>query len=241
MMLRETSGAYNFSFMAVSLRPDLARIVAELFLAERDWNAVKRRVLATNALQCRTTSSAIRMERELRLRLATLTDKQLEILATSAADERAAISWLAAIKHIRFAYDFAADMLRDKLAVHEPVLRYSDYETFVETKAPFHPELARLRPSSKNKLRQILLKMLAEAGLVEPGSTVMAIHRPFLSTTILDTIRSDNPRWLAGFLFPDNELGLGAKGAEGDPKPQMLKLGIGAKGAEGDPKPQMLK
>lgn len=206
MMLRDPS-AYNFSFMAVSLRPDLARIVAELYLVHRDWDVVKQRVLATNALQCRTSSSAVRMERELRLRLATLTEKQLEILTTSPADERAAISWLAAIKHIRFAFDFAADMLRDKLAAHEPVLRYSDYETFLETKAPFHPELARLRPSSKNKLRQILLQMLAEAGLVEPGSTVMAIHRPFLSTTILDTIRSDNPRWLAGFLFPDEEIG----------------------------------
>ena len=35
-------------------------------------------------------------------------------------------------------------------------------------------------------------------------------------------------------------LGFGAKGAEGDPKPQMHKQGFGAKGAEGDPKPQML-
>lgn len=206
-MLRASTSTYNFGFMAVSLRPDLARIVAELYLAQRDWDAVKRHVLATNALQCRTTSSAVRMERELRLRLATLTEKQLEILASSGADERAAISWLAAIKHIRFVYDFAAEMLRDKLAAHEPILRYSDYETFLETKAPFHPELVRLRPSSKNKLRQILLQMLAEAGLVEPGSTIIAIHRPFLSTTILDTIRSDNPRWLAGFLFPDEEVG----------------------------------
>jgi len=222
MMFCDSPGAYNFSFMAVSLRPDLARIVAELFLAERDWDVVKQRVLATNALQVRTSSSAIRMERELRLRLATLTDKQLEILATSAADDRAAISWLAAIKHIRFAFDFAADLLRDKLAVHEPVLRYSDYETFLETKAAFHPELASLRPSSKNKLRQILLQMLAEAGLVNAGNDVMAIRRPILSSTILDTIRSDDPRWLAGFLVPDNEMGLGAKGAAGDPKSQML-------------------
>ena len=33
--------------------------------------------------------------------------------------------------------------------------------------------------------------------------------------------------------------GFGAKGAEGDPKPQMFNEGFGAKGAEGDPKPQM--
>jgi hypothetical protein len=34
--------------------------------------------------------------------------------------------------------------------------------------------------------------------------------------------------------------GLGAQGAVGDPKPQMLNQGLGAQGAAGDPKPQML-
>lgn len=167
----------------------------------------------------------MRMERELRLRLATLTDKQLEVLATSAAEERAAISWLAAIKHIRFAYDFAAELLRDKLAAREPILRYSDYETFLETKALFHPELTRLRPSSKNKLRQILLQMLTEAGFLDANGDGMTIQRPVLSNAVLDTIRADNPRWLAGFLVPDEEIGSQAKSDETDSPIQMLSQG----------------
>lgn len=225
MTLRDPPIAYNFSFMAVALRPDLARIVAELYLDHRNWDAVKHHVLTTNALQCRTNSSTMRMERELRLRLATLTDKQLEVLATSAAEERAAISWLAAIKHIRFAYDFAAELLRDKLAAREPILRYSDYETFLETKALFHPELTRLRPSSKNKLRQILLQMLTEAGFLDANGDGMTIQRPVLSNAVLDTIRADNPRWLAGFLVPDEEIGSQAKSDETDSPIQMLSQG----------------
>ena len=34
------------------------------------------------------------------------------------------------------------------------------------------------------------------------------------------------------------QLGFGAQGAAGDPKPQMLKLGFGAKDAAGDPQLQ---
>lgn len=206
MTLLDSPVTYNFSFMAVSLRPDLARTVAEFYLAANDWNIAKNRILTTNALQCRTSSSAVRLERELRQRLAKLTHKQLTLLATSSADDRSAIAWLAAFKHIRFVFDFAADLLRDKLAVHDPILRYSDYETFIETAAAFHPELARLRPSSRNKLRQILMQMLTEASLIDIENSVVAIHRPILSPAVFDAVRSDNPRWLAGFLVPDDEL-----------------------------------
>lgn len=106
---------YNFSFMAASLRPELGRTVAEIYLAEGDWSAAKRRILETNALQCRSASSSIRMERELRQRLVTLTRAELTILATATADDRAAIAWLAVIKHTRFAYELAVEVLRDKL------------------------------------------------------------------------------------------------------------------------------
>ena len=60
---------YNLSFTAASLRPELARIVAEHFLAVRDWEKTKEHILSTNALQCRSASSAVRLERELRQRL----------------------------------------------------------------------------------------------------------------------------------------------------------------------------
>jgi hypothetical protein len=60
------SNRYSFGFLGVSLRPDLARVVAEVFLEEGSWEATRSRVLATNALQCRSRLSLRRMEQELR-------------------------------------------------------------------------------------------------------------------------------------------------------------------------------
>ncbi len=57
--------------------------------------------------------------------------------------------------------------------------------------------------------------------------------RPAFSSQTLPHQRIDH------HVFESNP-GFGAKGAEGDPKPQMLNQAFGAKGAEGDPKPQML-
>lgn len=196
---------YNLSFTAASLRSELARIVAETYLMVGDWSLVKERILSTNALQCRSASSAVRMESEMRQRLETLTRDQLTFLAHATAEDRNAIAWLSVCKRTLFAFEFAAEVLRDKLAAHDLILRPSDYETYVEHKSLAHPELSRLTPSSKYKIRQVLLKMLTEVGMlvsVRDGT----IQRPALSPSVVGLIAADNPRWLAAFLVPDLEI-----------------------------------
>ena len=205
-MLTASPPSYKLSFTAASLRPELVRIVAEYYLELGNWDLAKDRTLSTNALQCRSVSSAIRMERELRQRLETLTIDQITLLTQATAEDRAAIAWLAACKHIRFAFEFAAEVLRDKLAAHDPVLRHSDYEAYAETKGLSHPEFVRLTTSSKNKIRQVLLRMLTEAGLLVKGTSLGTIQRPALSPAVLHVINADNPSWLAGFLVPDIEI-----------------------------------
>lgn len=129
------------------------------------------------------------------------------MLAEANGDDRNAIAWLSVLKHSSFTFDFTTEILREKLAAHDFTLRHSDYETFVDLKSVSHPALALLSTSSKIKVRQILLLMLTEAGLLGAGKAVQTIQRPVLSPTVLHEITSDNPRWLAGFLVPDIEIG----------------------------------
>jgi hypothetical protein len=197
---------YSLSFTAASLRPELARIIAESYLKAGEWTASKKCILETNELQCRSASSLVRMERELRQRIARLTKEQIELLAQATSEDRAAMSWLAAQKQYKFVFDFAADVLRDKVAAHDPVLRQSDYEAFLENKSVGHPELARLADVSKNKIRQVLLRMLREAGLLAEGPGMGNILRPVLSVSALGVIVTDSSQWLAGFLYPDSEI-----------------------------------
>jgi Putative inner membrane protein (DUF1819) len=197
---------YNLSFTAASLRIELARIIAGLYVELGSWSAVKTRVLESNALQSRNARSAVRMERELRQRLEKLTHDQLMLLATGNADDRAAMAWLSAQKKIPFAYDFVAEVLREKLANHDPILRLSDYEAFLETKSFVHKELTRTSPTSKRKIRQVLLLMLTEAGLLTDGRDLGMIQRPVLSAQVTRSIVVDSPHWLAGFLLSSSEI-----------------------------------
>jgi hypothetical protein len=197
---------YNLGFTAASLRPELARIIAECYLAERDWRAAKERVLASNRLQNRARSSAVRQERELRQRLQTLSEAQLVLLANGTADDRMAMAWLAALKQLPFVFDFAREVIREKLVSHDPILRPSDYEAYLDRQSALHPELSLLTASSRNKIRQVLLRMLFEAGLLGQGKPFQSIQTPPLSVSVRGSIIADDGRWLAGFLVPDTEL-----------------------------------
>lgn len=197
---------YNLGFTAASLRLELARIVAEAYAATGDWEAAKECVLSHNALQTRSASSAIRMERELRQRLRTLTDEQLRLLISAPSDSAMAMAWLAACKYSAFLFDFAAQVLRTKLDLLDPVLRPSDYEAFVTDQSPQHPELDQLSPSTKTKIRTVLITMLREVRILVPDRPGLLIQRPFIPANVLAAILADNRRWLAGFLMPDAEI-----------------------------------
>lgn len=197
---------YNLGFTSAALRPEAARILAEAYLETGSWEAARERVLASNALQARASRSAERLEGELRLRLMELTTDQLSLLARATAEDRAALAWLAAVKRIAFVYEFAAETLREKLGEHDSVLRRSDYEAYVESQTVLHPRLGELAESSRTKIRQVLMKMLTEAGLLVRGEALGEIRRPVLSPEVRRVIAGDDPRWFAAFLVPDDEV-----------------------------------
>lgn len=196
----------SLSFTSAALRPDLARVVAGAYLETGAWDSAKERVLSSNALQARSLKSAQRMELEMRKRLQHLTSAQMQLAAHGMADERMAISWLAAMKASRFIFLFASDVLRGKLDSLDPVVRASDYETFFESQGSQHPAVLALSPSSRVKVRSVLLKMVREAGLGEQVGRELRIQRPVIPPAIREAILADSPRWLAGFLTPDSEI-----------------------------------
>lgn len=75
-----------------------------------------------------------------------------------------------------------------------------------ESKRLIYPELAQLTPTSKSKIRQVLRRMLAEAGLLIPGDMWGTVQRPALSPPVVRVITADDPHWLAGFLVPQSEI-----------------------------------
>lgn len=194
------------SFTAASLRPELSRIVAEVYLDCSDWDEAKNRILENNLLQSRTRSSALRMEREFRQRLQTLSCRQIKVLARDSGDNRIAMAWLAVLKHSAFVFTFASEVLRQKIDDFDPVLRPSDYENFFNTQSFSHPEVEKLTANTKVKIRRVMKTMLREAGILTTTSNQERIRRPLIPSEAQKAIIADEPLWLAGFLVPDEEI-----------------------------------
>jgi hypothetical protein len=196
---------YCLSFTAAGLRPELAAVIAGIHLEEQgDWTRTKAAVLDRNALQARSARTSKVLETELRQRLQCLTSPQLQLLARGTSDERSAMAWLAVLKRIQIAADLTREVLLGKLSSLDPVLRRSDMAAFYEDRERDHPELVALAPSSQQKVRSALLRMLRDAGLLAgkagKGGTLGTVQRPFLSPQVQEVVASDDPALLAGFL-----------------------------------------
>jgi hypothetical protein len=205
-LARAAQGAsrYCLSFTAAGLRPDLAAVIAGVYLEEGDWGRTKTVVLERNALQARSASSGKRLELELRQRLQQLQAAQLELLAKGTSDERSAMAWLAVLKRIPIAQELTRELLADKLSGLDPVLRRSDMAAFYEACEREHPELSALAPSSQQKVRSALLQMIRDAGLLAgksgKGGTLGTVQRPLLSPQVQELVVHDDPALLEGFL-----------------------------------------
>jgi len=152
------------------------------------------------------------MEREIRTRLENLTKDQIVLLAEGTSEERASMAWLAAIKYAALIREFAADVLRSKLSDFDLELRPSDYDNFIAARLPSHPELSELTESSRRKIRNVLLLMLTEAGMLRKKNGAQLIIRPLQSKRVIDSIVADDAQLLVGFLWTDKEIAAIRKG-----------------------------
>ena len=197
---------FSLGFTALSLRPELCRTMAEAFSSEGSWQGAQAFVLSRNALQMRTATSASRIEIELRRRLSALTPQQLELLAAGSLDCRSSLAWLSVLKTTPLAFAFASDFLRQKLEGGDRCLRLSDYEDFFLSQSSLHPFLSALSASTKAKMRSVLLSMLRETGLLHRSGRENHLQRAVIPPEVHGAIVADDPRWLAGFLVPDQEI-----------------------------------
>lgn len=155
---------FALSFTSGSLLTREGEVVAEVYLATRDWSATRARVIDNNLLQARTSSSNLRITRETIQRLSVLSDSELELLADASPTEQRHLMWAAACRRYDFIGDFAEEVLRERFLLMSPRLNIDDFDRFLTGKTLWHPELDELKPSTRQKLRQTLFRMLHEAG-----------------------------------------------------------------------------
>lgn len=189
--VNRTAGAkYSMGFTTGGLLLSESTRMAEVFLAVRDWTLVRQKIIGENLLQSRTTSTSIKLCREITSRLRLLSDRECELLVHGLHREKCGLLWIALCKRYQFIFDFALEVLHEKYVQHNLSVTVDDYDAFFAGKSQWHPELTRLTSQTQAKIRQVLLKALRDADLVDRENVI----NPFLATDRFTDILSDESK-----------------------------------------------
>lgn len=192
---------YKLSFTAASLSTIESVSIAEVYLKCRDWNQTKHIVREKNLLQSRTGSRSIRVARELIQRLMLLTDQQLELLVDGNPTEQKHILWFAVCKTYEFIKEFAIEVLHEKYLSRSMAITDLDYDAFFNRKADWSDELEQITTLTRKKIRQVLLLMVKEAGLMTEDKLIL---HAMLSSRVIEVLKPDAP--IAFQIFPIDPL-----------------------------------
>ncbi|MGK4217699.1 DUF1819 family protein [Kocuria marina] len=189
-MPHSTDDRYALSFTTGGLLTREAAILAPVYAKLRDWAKVRDVAVEENLLQTRTHSTGVRRVRETVNRLSVLSDRELEILADVTATERGHLMWAAACRRYELIGEFAEEVLRERFLTLAGTMSYEDYDTFYRAKAMWHDELDDVTDLSYKKLRQVLFKMMVEAGLVTEQGVIEPV---LLSSRVTDCLTGRSP------------------------------------------------
>lgn len=167
-----TGSRYRLSFTTGGLFSRESAMVAEIYLRNLDWGLTRDKVRAENLLQVRTAAAALRISKEIVARLEHLSGSELQCVVDGTVRERGYLLWTAACGRYEFIREFAVEVLREYFVTLRQALNLKDFDSFFNSKAMWHDELDSTAPSTQNKLRQNLFRMMREADLISPETLI---------------------------------------------------------------------
>jgi hypothetical protein len=200
---------YSMSFTSGTLLHPESVDLATIFLELKDWNGVRNKVVSENRLQARTLNTLKRSCSEIISRIKTLESAELDLLVDGTSQEQGYLLWLAVCRRYPFIAEFATDIVRERFISLKQDLHPEDFDVFFNNKAEWRPELEQIKPSTRTKLRQVLFKMLREAGLLTPDHRIAAA---LLTPRLLATVSSNQPQDLLVFPAFESDLSLKKEG-----------------------------
>ncbi len=180
------AGRYRLSFTAGALLPNEMSELARAYERLGDWESVAKAVRSEAILGYQATKTAERIGSELIGRLRELDEPLLERLRVCIPEERRMIAWIACCRHYSFVREFATEVVRERFLAGSASVSKSDYLSFYERKEAQHPELATVSESTRDKLRQVLFRMFADAGVIAKGGAILPVLIPEPLFSLLD-------------------------------------------------------
>jgi hypothetical protein len=163
---------YNAEISAGSLLPLESRRIAALLLTQPDAAAWQHAVEVDNILQKKTPATAWRQARLLQRRLSTLDAQAWQMMVSRESEVLTQMLLAAAVKHSCLLGDFLLRVYADRQRRLEPALAPVDWQDFLSECAHRDPVVLTWSATTKAKLFQVIVRILAEAKLLESARSL---------------------------------------------------------------------
>ena len=163
---------YNAEISAGSLLPLESRRIATLLLSSPDPATWQHAIETENILQKKTPATARRQARLLQRRLTTLDAQAWQMLAERESEVVTQLLLAAAVKHSQLLGDFMLRVYADRQRRLEPALASTDWQDFLAECTHHDPAVADWSDSTKAKLFQVIVRILAEAKYLESARSM---------------------------------------------------------------------
>lgn len=164
---------YNAEISAGSLMLPESRRIATLLLAHPTKDQWFEALRLDNVLQKKSPATARRQARLIRNRLETLEEEAWKLIVEGSQEVASQLLLAAAIKHSRILGDFLRDIYAGHLRRLETNLAPAkDWDSFMAECLRRDPEIANFSDTTKAKMLQVVLRVLAEGKYVDSTKTL---------------------------------------------------------------------
>lgn len=172
-MIRPDRHAYRMSFGVGGLLLNESRDVARLHNCGEAWEETITRALDQEIVNLPKAASQRRTLREISNRLAVFDADEMAFFALDAdRQEQQALLWLACCRAYRFIREFAVEIIRERYLSYQLDLPLESFDLLFDEKAEWDEDLARISLSTRRKLRQIMFRIMREAGVISASNQI---------------------------------------------------------------------
>ena len=191
MKVKITQQEYSTSLTAEPLLYSETKTLAELLLQGEPLESIKQRNLQKNLIMHKRTGSLKRVTTPIIRRLKAMSDDILQAFLES-DDYNAKIILLYIICNTdRLVRDFITSIYGDKVLIQSDKIVKADIEQYFESVYSESDKLLNCSDQTKAKLKQTLMKILADAGLVTKQGSDFPITTPIISERTRSAILAD--------------------------------------------------
>ncbi len=179
---------YNAEISAGSLMLPESRKLARVLLQHPSEEAWVEALKQDNVLQKKTPATARRQARLIRNRLETLDETGWQQVAEGNNEVATQTLLAASIRHSQLLGDFLKDVYAQQLRRLEHSLNAHSWDAFLIECAHRDPAVVTWAESTRKKLFQVIVRMLAEAGYLDSTSK-LNLTPPMLHPTVVGYLK----------------------------------------------------